>query len=74
MTSPFEGSAMMRPIFSTSLDPILGIKAMESVSEFLCYPNPVNDELMFQSESPLENELKLVYDASGRLVLKTTEL
>jgi hypothetical protein len=73
MTSPFEGSAMMRPIFSTSLDPILGIKATESISEFLCYPNPVNDELMFQSESPLENELKLVYDAAGRLVLQTTE-
>jgi hypothetical protein len=73
MTSPFEGSAMMRPIFSTSLDPILGIKTNASLANFSCYPNPVTEALYFQSESPLENERKFIFDAAGRLILETTE-
>jgi hypothetical protein len=73
LTSPFEGSAMIRPIFSTSLDPILGIKPIESVASFHCYPNPVNNELQFQSAWALENELKYIYDAAGRLMLQTTD-
>jgi hypothetical protein len=73
MVSPFEGSAMMRPIFSTALDPILGIKPIESAAGFHCYPNPVNDVLQFQSKSNLENALKLIYDGAGRLILQTTE-
>jgi hypothetical protein len=73
MSSPFEGSAMMRPIFSTSLDPILGIKTNESTANFYCYPNPVMDELHFQSDSQLENERKFIFDAAGRLILETTE-
>jgi hypothetical protein len=73
LNSPFEGSAMMRPIFSTSLDPILGVKQNESIAEFRCFPNPVNDELQFQSASSLENELKFIYDGAGRLILQTTD-
>ena len=46
MSSPFEGSAMMRPIFSTSLDPILGVKPIQNLANFNCYPNPVTDELL----------------------------
>ena len=73
MSSPFEGSAMMRPIFSTSLDPILGVKPTENLANFNCYPNPVTEELHFQSTSQLENEQKNIFDASGRLILQTTE-
>lgn len=73
MTSPFEGSAMLRPIFSTSLDPTLGIKTPVNSADFSCYPNPVTEELHFQSSSQLENEQKYIYDASGRLILQTTE-
>ncbi|MBP5994673.1 MAG: T9SS type A sorting domain-containing protein [Crocinitomicaceae bacterium] len=73
MTSPFEGSAMLRPIFSTSLDPTLGIKTPVNSADFSCYPNPVTEELHFQSSSHLENEQKYIYDASGRLILQTTE-
>ncbi len=73
MTSPFEGSAMLRPIFSTSLDPTLGIKTPVNIADFSCYPNPVTEELHFQSSSQLENEQKYIYDASGRLILQTTE-
>jgi hypothetical protein len=73
MSSPFEGSAMMRPIFSTSLDPILGVKPTENLANFNCYPNPVTEELHFQSSSQLENERKFIFDAAGRLILETTE-
>jgi hypothetical protein len=73
MTSPFEGSAMLRPIFSTSLDHTLGIKASENLSEFTCFPNPVTEELHFQSSNQLETERKYIYDASGRLILETTD-
>jgi len=73
MTSPFQGSAMMRPIFSTSLDPTLGIQTKESIATFYCYPNPAADELYFQSAVALTNEMKFVYDASGRLIAQTTE-
>lgn len=73
MTSPFEGSAMLRPIFSTSLDPTLGIKTPVNSADFSCYPNPVTEELHFQSSSQLENEQKYIYDASGRLIRQTTE-
>lgn len=73
MSSPFEGSAMMRPIFSTSLDPILGILPTENLASFICYPNPVTEELHFQSSSQFENEQKFIFDASGRLIHQTTE-
>ena len=73
MTSPFDGSAMLRPIFSTSLDPTLGIKTPVNSADFSCYPNPVTEELHFQSSSHLENEQKYIYDASGRLIRQTTE-
>jgi hypothetical protein len=73
MTSPFEGSAMLRPIFSTALDAILGMKTIENVSAFNCYPNPVTEELHFQSSSQLDMERKFIFDASGRLILETTE-
>jgi hypothetical protein len=63
----------MRPIFSTSLDPILGVKPTENHANFSCYPNPVTEELHFQSDNQLENERKFIFDASGRLILETTE-
>jgi hypothetical protein len=73
LSSPFEGSAMMRPIFSTSLDPVLSVKTNESIADFLCYPNPVNDVLQFQSASKLENEVKFIFDGAGRLIVQTTD-
>ncbi len=73
MSSPFPGSAMMRPIFSTALDPILGLSKPNQVQTFTCYPNPAMDEIQFQSEANLMGEEKFIYDASGRLITSSTE-
>ncbi len=73
MSSPFPGSAMMRPIFSTALDPILGLSKPNQVQTFTCYPNPAMDEIQFQSEANLMGEEKFIYDASGRLITCSTE-
>jgi hypothetical protein len=72
MSSPFPGSAMMRPIFSTALDPILGLSKPNQVQTFTCYPNPAMDEIQFQSEANLMGEEKFIYDASGRLITSST--
>jgi hypothetical protein len=73
MSSPFPGSAMMRPIFSTALDPILGLSKPNQVQTFTCYPNPAMDEIQFQSEANLMGEEKFIYDASGRLITSSKE-
>lgn len=73
MGSPFPGSAMMRPIFSTALDPILGLSKPNQLQTFTCYPNPAMDEIQFQSEANLMGEEKFIYDASGRLITSSTE-
>jgi len=73
MSSPFSGSAMMRPIFSTALDPILGLSKPNQVQTFTCYPNPAMDEIQFQSEANLMGEEKFIYDASGRLITSSKE-
>lgn len=64
---------MMRPIFSTALDPILGLSKPKPVKSFTCYPNPAMDEIQFQSEVNLTGEMKYIYDASGRLMLSSTD-
>ena len=73
MTSPFPGSAMMRPIFSTALDPILGLSKPNQIQTFTCYPNPAMDEIQFQSEANLLGAEKFIFDASGRLITSSKE-
>ncbi len=45
LTSPFSGSAMIRPIFSTALDQFIGIKENVDELNFSIYPNPTNGKL-----------------------------
>lgn len=73
MSSPFPGSAMMRPIFSTALDPILGLAKPKQTQTFLCYPNPAMDEIHFQSEANLQGTEKFIYDGAGRLITSSTD-
>lgn len=42
-TSGFPGSVMIRPIFSTSFDPYLGIREQKKTEEVMIYPNPATD-------------------------------
>ncbi len=48
LTSPFPGSAMIRPIFSTALDATIGINEISKVTEFVVFPNPTNGILNFR--------------------------
>lgn len=67
LTSPFAGSAMIRPIFSTGLDSFLKIPKIEE-EKLTIYPNPANDFITIQLEN--ENEEIIIYDSFGRIVKK----
>lgn len=71
--SEIPGSVMIRPIFSTSLNPSLGIKDVvkESV-ELTIYPNPSNGQFHIKSSNGETGEL-MVYSMLGELVLSTKE-
>lgn len=45
--SSFEGSLMMRPVFSTAMDYLLDVDENDSVEELLLYPNPASNEINF---------------------------
>ncbi len=45
--SSFEGSLMMRPVFSTAMDYLLELEEPELVEELVLYPNPVLNQLNF---------------------------
>jgi hypothetical protein len=56
LNSPFAGSAMIRPIFSTALDTILGQAEFTGQKEIILYPNPTLDRVHF-----MENNTKAAY-------------
>ena len=65
LTSPFAGSAMIRPIFSTGLDAVLSVPKIEE-QKLTIYPNPATDIITVQIES--ENEEVIIFDSFGRIV------
>lgn len=71
--SSIEGAVMIRPIFSTSLDPELGVTAAKSKEpSLMIFPNPSNGLFNVVSESGELGEIS-VYSIQGELILKTTE-
>lgn len=68
-----EGSVMIRPIFSTSLDPELGIKeiAIEKPT-ITIFPNPSNGLFNIQSSNGTIGTVS-VYSSMGQLIQQTTE-
>lgn len=71
--SEFPGSVMIRPIFSTSLDPELGVETLtKDGPELTIYPNPSNGEFHVQSSNGIVGEI-YVYSMMGTLVLTTNE-
>lgn len=71
LTSPFSGTAMIRPVFSTKLDQFIGIN--EETFDVKIFPNPTTD--IFQIILPQEdnNLEKILLDQTGRILLKTNE-
>ncbi len=73
LVSPFSGSAMVRPIFSTQMDASLGLIEPETESiQISIFPNPVRDEVFIKNAGESLNE-KLLLDAAGRVLMSTME-
>lgn len=72
-TSPFAGSAMIHPIFSTALDSSLGLPVQDREAfSWSVYPNPANTEVNVQLPAHLCGTEFYVYDAMGQLQIKQT--
>ena len=73
LVSPFSGSAMARPIFSTQMDASLGLIEPETESmQIVIFPNPVRDEVFIKNAGGSSNE-KLLLDAAGRVLMRTRQ-
>jgi|TARA_B110000046_G_scaffold51152_1_gene57029 hypothetical protein len=74
LISPFSGSAMVRPLFSTGMDSSLGIEThYPKEFEFSVYPNPTLDKVFIVNSSGLKDSKKLLLDALGRVLFETRE-
>lgn len=72
LTSPFQGSAMMRPLFSTAMDASLGIESIQRNRETaLIYPNPTRDFITVKLPLAYAHKKKLLMDSFGRLLKET---
>ena len=56
LSSPFAGSAMIRPVFSTALDTTLAYIDFIETKDIILYPNPTSDIVHF-----LENNMEVTY-------------
>lgn len=70
--SSFDGSVMIRPIFSTSLDNTLGIETKEIERDVFIYPNPTNGMVNIQTEGFNFQGVE-VYNLQGSLMFKSIE-
>lgn len=73
LTSPFPGSAMIRPIFSTSLDPVLSTNTLKLEDNITLFPNPTTKNISFKTAKKLDIINVEVYDSFGRFILKSNE-
>ncbi len=69
----YEGSMLMRPIFSTALDATLGVKqTVKTETVFEVYPNPAENVLNFKvSESSYQGAR--LFDLQGKLLLEISQ-
>jgi hypothetical protein len=68
-TSPFAGSAMLRPIFSTALDASLGIDTpLSEIPTWSCYPNPSSGEVHVVVPQQFENHIIQIINLQGQVV------
>jgi hypothetical protein len=65
LTSPFPGSAMMRPVFSTSLDASLEVSEQKQV-DVIIFPNPTYDIITISISNGMEEAEIEVLDFAGR--------
>lgn len=67
-TSPFEGAAMIRPIYSTALDASLGLSNTEAfVPQWSVYPNPATQKLTVLLPDLMQGTAIYLSDAMGQI-------
>ena len=72
LSSPFPGSAMIMPVFSTNLDNYITINEVNSNNDMLIFPNPTSGTI--EINIPVDKQFeKILCDQMGRIVLKTIE-
>ncbi len=73
LNTTYEGSLLMRPIFSTALDASLGVKETKKVENiFEVYPNPAEEVLNFNVTQSTYQGARL-FDMQGKLLIEISE-
>ena len=73
LVCPFQGSAMLRPIFSTGMDVYLGIEnIVEETNELIIYPNPAQEIIHLKGDLNLMGRKKILLDSFGRILKETS--
>ena len=70
VTSSFDCSLLIRPVFSTGLNYTLETEMEEEVAEIVMFPNPSSDIIQFRGLT--ENFRINIFDMSGRVVESKT--
>lgn len=68
LTSPFPGSAMIRPIFSTALDTTLAQTTIVEEKEITLYPNPTSDVVYFMENKEFVNYDFILFNSLGQFI------
>ena len=74
LVSPFSGSPMVRPIFSTEMDASLGLfESQTKPVEITLFPNPAGELVYISSSLGSLSSEKLLLDAAGRELMRTAQ-
>ena len=65
----FAGSLMMRPVFTSAKDYVVGFVEQKQTVEANIYPNPAQNQFTIELNKTINGKIEL-YDISGRLVLQ----
>jgi hypothetical protein len=68
LSSPFPGSAMIRPVFSTALDAILGQIEIPDEKEIILFPNPSSNVVHFMNNNLETSYQFTLYNSMGQFI------
>jgi hypothetical protein len=68
LSSPFEGSAMIRPVFSTALDTTLAQIDFIETQDIILYPNPTSDIVHFMENTREVTYQFVLYNSVGQFI------
>ena len=72
-TSSFPGSVMIRPVFSTSFDAVIGLEEkIKKSAEVSIYPNPTNNVINVAIENGFFEGAEIL-NMQGQIVLKSDQ-